>query len=426
MRISVHPVFALGLLLCFHFSDLSAQSGQPERVFGDVTPATFAPTAYDSASSASAVYLFDHGEVNFDPSYNNNPGFSIVFERHTRIRILNKNGLGLATLGISATHRRDYNAEIEDVRGATYNLEDGKVVVSRLDKSNIFKDKNGYVQIDKIAFPNVREGSVIEYSYRIVYPSFAYIPEWEFQGNYPELWSQYDVTVPELYDYFVKTQGYRSFTIDTTLYPDAHFPVYFAGFSGSWNGRAVHRIWALQDVAPLEKREPYTTTLRNHVQKVQFQLSAIRMSGYQKTYLSTWDELTTELLKNEHFGSSLDDRNHWMDEEIKKLVTKGDTSQAAAYRLFAFLRDQFSSNGQEVIYQSQPMKKTWEDRKGNVADINLLLTAIYRREGFDASPVILSTRSHGFPLYQFPLLMDYNYVVTRVRADGQYYLLDAT
>jgi hypothetical protein len=150
------------------------------------------------------------------------------------------------------------------------------------------------------------------------------------------------------------------------------------------------------------------------------------MTGYQKTYRSTWGELTTELLKNENFGLSLGDRNHWMDDELKKLVAKGDTSRAAALRLFAFVRDQFSSNGQEAIYQSQPMKKTWEDKKGNVSDINLLLTAIYRREGFDASPVILSTRTHGFPMYQFPLLMDYNYVITRVRVDGQYYLLDAT
>ena len=426
MRIAIPPAFVCGLSLCFHFSRLSAQTEQPERIFGDVTPETFARTVYGPDSSASAVYLFDHGIVNFDPAYVNNRGFNMVFDRHTRIRILNRNGLGLATLAISAVHRGSYEADIEDVRGATYNLEDGKVVVTRLDKSNIFKDKNGYVNIDKIAFPNVREGSVIDYSYRIVYPGAAYIPEWEFQGGYPVLWSQYEVTVPMLYDYFVKTQGYRTFAIDTTLYSETNFPVSFGVYSGNWSGQTVHRIWALQDVPPLEKKEPYTTTVRNHVQKVQFQLSGVRMTGFQKTYRNNWAELTTELLKNDNFGSALDDRNHWMDDELKKVVTKGDTSLAAALRLFAFVLDQFAFNGQEVIYQSQPLKKTWEDRKGNVADINLLLTAIFRREGFEASPVILSTRAHGFPLYQFPLLADYNYVIARVRAGGRHYLLDAT
>ena len=54
------------------------------------------------------------------------------------------------------------------------------------------------------------------------------------------------------------------------------------------------------------------------------------------------------------------------------------------------------------------------------------LTRMTFEPGFEASPVILSTRSHGFPLEQFPLLNDYNYVVTRVRVEGQYYLLDAS
>lgn len=426
MRKSLPAALVCGLFSFLIVSGVNAQPDPPSGIFGDVTPATFAPTAYDSDSSASAVFLFDHGEVTFDPAFNNGHGFSIVYERHTRIRILNRNGLGLGTLVLSAVHRGGYDALIDDVRGATYNLEDGKVVATKLDKSNIFKDKNGYVNIDKIAFPNVREGSVIDYSYRIIYPSFGYIPDWEFQGSYPVLWSEYEVTVPTLYDYFVKTQGYRTFTVDTTLYSTASFPVYFAGYSGSWSGQTVHRIWALQDAAPLEKREPYTTTLRNHVQKVQFQLSAIRMSGYEKTYRTSWSELTGELLKNDNFGGSLNDRNHWMDDELKKISTKGDTSAGAARRIFAFIRDQFAYNGQEVIYQSQPMKKTWEDRKGNVADINLLLTAIYRRQGFNASPVILSTRAHGYPMALFPLLGDYNYVIVRVRADGHYFLLDAS
>src|ERR1700722_194298 len=196
---SLLPGFILTVLLSFPGAiDISAQ--RPNMDFGAVLPEAFTPVAYDLDSSANAVYLFDHGEVSFDARYSNY-GFSIVYERHARIRILNKNGLGLATMGISAVHRNNYNSFIDDVRGATYNLQDGKVVVTKLDKSNIFKDKNGFYNIEKAAFPDVREGSIIEYSYRIVYPGFSYIPDWEFQLSYPALWSEYDVTVPALYDY---------------------------------------------------------------------------------------------------------------------------------------------------------------------------------------------------------------------------------
>ena len=415
------------LTVLFFFLDaIDVPAQRPNMDFGAVLPEAFSPVVYDLDSSANAVYLFDHGEVSFDARYSNY-GFSIVYERHARIRILNKNGLGLATMGISVVHRNGYDSYIDDVRGATYNLEDGKVSVTKLDKSNIFKDKNGFYHIEKLAFPNVREGSIIEYSYRIVYPGFAYIPDWEFQLGYPVLWSEYEVTVPTLYDYFVKTQGHRRFTVDTVLFSSASFAMNLAGFRpATWSGRTIHHIWALRDAKPMEKKEPYTTTLRNHVQKVQFQLSAISYNGYEKSYMASWPQLTYDLLRMDNFGGSLDDRNHWMDDELKKIVPAADGSLVAAQKIFAYVRDQFSFTDQEGIYRSQAVKKTWEEKKGNVADLNLLLTAIYRHAGFEASPVILSTRSHGLPMEMFPLLNDYNYVVARVKAGGQYYLLDAS
>jgi hypothetical protein len=423
--LSLLPGFVLTVLLFFP-ATIHVRAQRPDMDFGAVLPEAFTPVVYDLDSSANAVYLFDHGEVSFDARYSNY-GFSIVYERHARMRILNKNGLGLATMSISAFHHKGYDAYIDDIRGATYNLQDGKVVATKLDKSGIFKDKNGFYQIDKLAFPNVREGSIIEYSYRIVYPGFAYIPEWEFQQSYPVLWSEYEVTVPTLYDYFVKTQGHRLFTVDTVLFSSASFTMNLSGFRpATWSGRTIHHIWALQGATPLEKKEPYTTTLRNHVQKVQFQLSAISYNGYEKSYMASWPQLTYDLLKNDNFGGSLDDRNHWMDDELKKIVPAADGSLAAAQKIFAYVRDQFTFTDQESIYRSQPIKKTWEEKKGNVADLNLLLTAIYRHAGYEASPVILSTRSHGLPVEQFPLLNDYNYVIARVKVSGQDYLLDAS
>ena len=417
-------VFFLPLTFFFLSPVVKAQSDPPDMSFGGVTSAAFEPEPLDS--NANAVFLFDHGETSFDPTYGN-MGYSVVYERHARIHILNSNGLGLATMAVSAPHNTNYRAYIDDVRGATYNLVDGKVVVTRLDKSNIFADKNSNYDIQKLAFPNVRAGSVIEYSFRIVYPGYHFIPDWDFQRGYPILWSQYEVTVPQLFDYFVKNQGYRPFTLDTTLNSAASFYIGFVGGAhGLWSGNTVHRIWALSHVTPLERPEPYTTTLRNHLQKVQFQLSGVRYDTYSKTYRTNWPELTAELLKSPNFGESLGDRNRWLDDELKKIVPGGDQSRETAQKVFAYVRDQFTCIGDQGLYQSQPLKKTWEDRKGSVADLNLLLTAIYRHLGFEAGPVLLSTRDHGYPVESFPMLNDYNYVIGRVRAGGQYYLVDAS
>ena len=152
----------------------------------------------------------------------------------------------------------------------------------------------------------------------------------------------------------------------------------------------------------------------------------MHVSGYDKTYRTTWNELTDELMKLDNFGGPLHDRNRWLDDELKNITGGTAGSPATLQKIFAYVRDHFDCSNAEGLYMSQPLKKVWEDKKGNVADINLLLTAICHHEGLEASPVILSSRTHGFAVEDYPLLSDYNYVITRVRLDGNSYLLDAS
>jgi hypothetical protein len=395
--------------------------------FGDITPETFAPSVYDPDSSANAVILFDKGRVNFDRARGNNYGFSIVYERHTRIRLLHKNAFNLASIGLG--HKKGTaGMEIENMKGNTYNLEEGKVVVTKLDKNNIFQEETGGFLVDKMVFPNVKEGSVIEYSYRIIYPGFGYMPFWEFQHpEYPVLWSEYDITIPSLLEYIIEKQGFLKFTVDSSIISSQVLPVSLPSgpynsspVNGAWSGATVERIWAIQNAPPLAKRESYITSLRNYTSKIEFQLSAMHMSGVDRTFRNTWDQLTEELMKNENFGLPLTDRNRWMTDELKKI------NAASPQQIYRYVRDHFDCSNAESIYLSQPLRKTWDDKKGNVADINLLLTALLQHQGLDAQPVVLSSRAHGLAFEGYPLLKDYNYVITRLKTGDRTWLLDAT
>lgn len=56
--------------------------------------------------------------------------------------------------------------KIQNLKAATYNLEDGKLVATELDKKSIFKDKYDKNRMQmKFTLPAVKEGSIIEYSY---------------------------------------------------------------------------------------------------------------------------------------------------------------------------------------------------------------------------------------------------------------------
>ncbi|HYE95297.1 MAG TPA: transglutaminase domain-containing protein, partial [Rubricoccaceae bacterium] len=64
--------------------------------------------------------------------------------------------------------------------------------------------------------------------------------------------------------------------------------------------------------------------------------------------------------------------------------------------------------------------------RGSSAEVNLLLLAVLRAMGLEATPILLSTRSNGRPLPLYPLLSQFNHVVVLAAAGGSPVLLDAT
>ena len=82
-------------------------------------------------------------------------------------------------------------------------MENGKVVESVLEKSMIFDEEMDTRHTEhKFTLPNVREGSIIEFYYK-VRSDFWSLPDWQFQHDIPALWSECRVSYPE-YFYFKK------------------------------------------------------------------------------------------------------------------------------------------------------------------------------------------------------------------------------
>lgn len=407
-----------------------AQKNRPKFKFGDVKPEDFAPTAYAVDSTADAVYLFNTGSSSF---VGNNSGFfSVVYKEHVRIRLLNKNAFDLATVEINLFGKNENAQKLNDLDVCTYNMENGKVVATKLDKASLFKDKADGVNSSRFTFPAIREGSIIEYSYEITTPGPYYVRPWYYQGNYPRLWSEYEVTIPVLFDFVFVKQGYHPYVIDTAKVSFGSLYITDPGSPGqasqtySWSGNTVNSIWAMKDV-PALKREPYTTTIDNHVAKIEFQLSAVRYPDQPvKRILSSWQEVATERLKDEDFGLGLSERNAWLTDDLKQIAGV-NAGVEAVKKVYYHVRDNFTCDDDEALWLSQgSLKKVYQAKKGNVVDINMLLIAMYRNLGYEADPVILSTRDHGKVMETYPIMSKFNYLVCRVKVGDDCYLLDAT
>ena len=136
---------------------------------------------------------------------------------------------------------------------------------------------------------------------------------------------------------------------------------------------------------PSLKEEEFTTTLSNHIAKVEFQLAAIRFpNAPMRTIMSSWQEVADELLKDEDFAADLQKENNWLNDDIKKATAGATTNEEKGKKIFEFVRDHFICTDNYAVYISQPIKKLPGKKKGNVADINMLLTAMMLSAGFEA------------------------------------------
>jgi hypothetical protein len=177
---------------------------------------------------------------------------------------------------------------------------------------------------------------------------------------------------------------------------------------------------------PALKTESYTSTTRNHVAKIDFQLSEYRYPLTPKSVMGTWKQLNDELMKDEEFGLPLTKDNGFLRDEIPaeiKLIKENNLEKAKL--IYEYIRDNYACTDHGGITLSQPLRSIVKSKHGNVADINLLMVAILRYAGYSADPVILGLRSRGVTYAMYPILDRFNYVITELQLDGKKIYLDA-
>jgi hypothetical protein len=399
--------------------------------FGKISTKDFEKKVYEIDENAPAVIIADIGSCYIDG--NTTGWFDVVYKHYRRVHILNKSSYDLANVSVLLYSSGTREETLEKVRAVTYNLENGKVVESKLDiKSGIFKDKidkNWFAK--KFTLPNVKEGSIIEYEFTIVSGFPGNFRPWRFQGTVPRLWSEYDVDIPEFFDYVFLTSGYKTYHVRKTSLKNKTFHINVGFVSYGSNivqlpATISNHRWVMKDV-PALKAEPFTSSLENHIAKLEFRLKAYRFPNMAPIdVMKNWTKVGEALLDDEDFGLQINRGNNWLDSEISGIVGNSNDPEEKARKIFAWLRDNFTCTSQYGIYLTNNLRNILKNKKGSVADINLLLIAMLRHQKIEADPVLIGTKENGSTHAIYPILNQYNKVICLANIQGQTYLLDAS
>ncbi len=387
---------------------------------------------------AKAAIIYKKEEYKYD--YDASKGWLLFKEVVQRIKIYNKEGLDWATFEIPLFKNSKEEERTMSIKGTTFNLEGGKVVSAKLKGDGIFKESiNKSWKSSKVTLPNVKEGSVIDFKYKVESPFIGNIDKLVFQYEIPLDYMEADLMVPEYYHFKNYQKGYYPVKINQIEGNEKTITIRYKNDvpdAGYRDGNRIKTEYESDvsfnqtkydikvDNVPSLKEEKYTNNIDNYRTSINFELASVRYPGQAYQNLSqTWGNVTKSIYKIKSFGGELNKKEYY-ENDINPLLTGVNDKLKKAAVLFNHVKSKMTWNGNYGYTTDVGVKKAYKEGVGNIAEINLMLVSMLRNAGVNANPVLVSTKKHGIPLY--PTREGFNYVIAAIEVENGIILLDAS
>jgi hypothetical protein len=180
---------------------------------GKISKEELSQTVHPKDSSAVAAVL--HEEAYLSMRYDEQWYYDMEVVK--RIKIYDQEGYDYATITIPYYYGKtnDSRENVKNIKAYTYNLDGNKIKDEKVKKSDIVDEQvSEYWKQVKFTFPNLKPGSVIEYSYRYESPNYQELPEWTFQEDIPVNYSRYTHVIPYRFGYSAYSRGYHPISQD--------------------------------------------------------------------------------------------------------------------------------------------------------------------------------------------------------------------
>lgn len=411
------------LIILFFFSFSFQTSAQTHDIkWGDVPPEHLRMITFEADTAAEAVVLYDYGKLTFD-FRSSDP--KTVLERHTRIKILKRSGFSYGDISIPY-YSKDRHEQVNKVKAIIHNPDGSS---QKLGKKDFFEeDIDGKWSKIKFTFPDLQEGSVIEYTYREESKGIFSLPEWYFQHEIPVVWSEYDLFIPKWYTYVTLKQG--QFAVSTQTWQQGTYTVSYNDGVNRTNTSNInlevnHITYAASNL-PALREEAYITTMDDYRTRVRFQISGTNYEVY-KPIMGDWKTTARKLMEDGSFGEQLNNERYFKDalKDLEPLLSGIQDPAEKVQVIYDFVNQKMEWNGDYGCFVREKLKDCYAQQSGHSGELNLLLLALLKANGIDAHPLMVSTRTNGRMTELYPILEQFNHTMAYVQLGGEWSILDA-
>lgn len=303
---------------------------------------------------------------------------------------------------------------VSGFRASVYNLEGNNIVETKAGKDNSFTvNENKYYNAFKFTFPNVKNGSVIEFKYTINSKDLFSTPIEYFQYEVPLLQAKYTFNYPEYLHYHIDFRGQsNNFNRTESSASDTNFK------------RKIETliVYNLKSY----KKEPFVLNYNNLRSSLRFELASYAVPGrVYENFTRSWEDINKKLLEHEDLGRQLNVQGIFKN-DIGAIIQNKNTPHEKAKAILNHVQENYTWNSYYGIYCENGIRNTYKNKTGSSADINLLLVNMLNSANLNANPVVLSTVNNGYLNYAFPSERKLNFLIASYTDGDKTYLLDAT
>ena len=412
--------FKIPLILLALIPSLEVVALDVNKKFGKPTDEEMSMTVYAPDPDAEAVKLYSNTDVQFDFMADD---FWVVYRVKERVKVLKPEGASAAdvTIVFYDPQGSTNGDRISGVKGSAYNMEDGKVVRSKLTGDLKSKERvDKYYSQVKFSIPNVKVGTVIEYEFQRQSPYIYTISDWDAQCEMPVFFTEYTITIPEWFNFSTEMHGRATITGSRK---DDTFKAVLPG--GLLTCAATVNHFEGKEL-PAVKDDDYIWCVDDFMTKVEHDLRSISISGgYYKNFQSTWEDVDKMLMGDEDFGKYFNMDNPLAKEQAD-LKLDGLTAREKTEKLRDLLLAYYTWDQSYGLYSISP-KKLQKEGTANSCTLNFALMSMLRDAGITACPVVLSRRTKGRLPYAHASVAALNTMVLAVAdaADSTVFYVDA-
>lgn len=410
----IHLTFVL--IIFFFLQTVTAQDKQRVvSTFGKPSQFEISMKNYPEAPLAAGVVLFEKGTY-FTEMINGS--LKLVKEVYVKTKVIDAKRFDQTEVFIPMQRNGNSGEKITKLKAITHNGINQTYVPS----DAVYEtDINQYWKRKQFAFPNVQDGSILEYTYRIESPYFFGLSGWVFQGSLPVLYSELETKIPGNFTY--KRELVGSLPLDIKISTLLKNCLHIDGLLQSAD--CDHAIYAMFNI-PAFKEESYMLASENYKASIKYELQkTIGFDGSRSIFSKTWKDVDNEFESDKNMGGQLNNKNFFKGKLPEEIIQIQDDLERAK-AVYSFIQNYYTWNGNTRIFSDIRVRDAFSEGKGNSSEINISLINALKATNLDAKIMLLSTREYALPSRAYPILTDFNYAIAILKIGKQEYLLDAT